>query len=261
MILKLKPIPSSEITPRGVYMRRCEFLGGALATAVAGVLPAGAAAMPLAFSKSAFSTGEAPTPLADVTGYNNFYEFGTRKTDASNYAGAMKTSPWSVMIDGLVSKPATYTLEDILKPISLEERIYRLRCVEGWSMVMPWTGFPAKRAAVPRAAARPREIRGLRDAGAALGDARPAGLVPNARLALSGRLAARRGHAPAHHSGRRALRRDAAEPERRAHQARGAVEVRLQEHQVHRAHQSGGEAAGDLLEHAERRRNTASIPT
>ncbi len=145
MILKLKPIPSLEITPRDVYLRRREFLGGALAAAVAGVLPwgaAAAAAAPLAFSKSVFSTDEPPTPKADATSYNNFYEFGTRKTDASNYAGALKTSPWSITIDGLVSKPATYTLEDILKPVSLEERIYRLRCVEGWSMAVPWIGFP-----------------------------------------------------------------------------------------------------------------------
>ena len=81
MTFKLKPIPSSEITPRGVYMRRREFLGGALATAVFGGLTAGAAAAPLAFSKSAFSTNEPLTPKADVTSYNNFYEFGTDKSD------------------------------------------------------------------------------------------------------------------------------------------------------------------------------------
>jgi sulfoxide reductase catalytic subunit YedY len=144
MTFKLKPIPSSEITPRGVYMRRREFLGGALATAVFGGLTAGAAAAPLAFSKSAFSTSEPPAPKADVTSYNNFYEFGTHKSDPSDYAGALKTSPWSVKIDGMVSKPATYTLDDILKPATLEERIYRLRCVEGWSMVIPWIGFPLR---------------------------------------------------------------------------------------------------------------------
>ncbi len=144
MTFKLKPIPSSEITPRGVYMRRREFLGGTLATAVFGSLTAGAAAAPLAFSKSAFSTNEPLTPKADVTSYNNFYEFGTHKSDPSDYAGALKTSPWSVKIDGMVSKPATYTLEDILKPVTLEERIYRLRCVEGWSMVIPWIGFPLR---------------------------------------------------------------------------------------------------------------------
>ncbi len=146
MTLKLSPIPSLEITPREVYMRRREFLGGALATAVFAGLPAGAAAatVPLAFSKSAFSADEPLTPKTDITSYSNFYEFGTHKSDPAAYAGALQTSPWSVTIDGLVSKPATYTLEDILKPVSLEERIYRLRCVEGWSMVIPWIGFPLR---------------------------------------------------------------------------------------------------------------------
>jgi methionine sulfoxide reductase catalytic subunit len=142
MTFKLKPIPSSEITPREVYMRRREFLGGALAVAALGGFAGGAAAAPLTFSKSAFSTNEPPTPKTDITSYNNFYEFGTHKSDPSSYAGSLNTSPWSVKIDGMVSKPGTYTLEDILKPVSLEERVYRLRCVEGWSMVVPWTGFP-----------------------------------------------------------------------------------------------------------------------
>ena len=143
MTFKPMPIPSSEITPREVYMRRREFLGGALAAAALASLPAGSAAgEPLAFAKSAFSTSEPLTPKTDITSYNNFYEFGTGKGTPSTYAGAMKTNPWSVKIDGMVGKPGTYALEDILKPVSLEERIYRLRCVEGWSMVIPWTGFP-----------------------------------------------------------------------------------------------------------------------
>jgi sulfoxide reductase catalytic subunit YedY len=134
-------IASSEITPRDVYLRRREFLGGALASlALAGTPLADAA--PLSFAKSAFSTDEAETPKADVTSYNNFYEFGTGKEDPASYASSLKTSPWSVKFDGLVSKPATYSLEDILKPVTLEERIYRMRCVEGWSMVIPWIGFP-----------------------------------------------------------------------------------------------------------------------
>ena len=99
-------------------------------------------AAPLSFAKSAFSTDEAETPKADVTSYNNFYEFGTGKEDPASYASSLKTSPWSVKFDGLASKPATYTLENILKPVTLEERIYRMRCVEGWSMVIPWIGFP-----------------------------------------------------------------------------------------------------------------------
>jgi methionine sulfoxide reductase catalytic subunit len=143
MTFKPMPIPSSEITPREVYLRRREFIGGALATAALAGLPAGSAAgEPLTFAKSAFSTDEKLTPKADITNYNNFYEFGTGKGTPASYAGAMKTSPWSVKIDGMVGKPGTYALEDILKPVSLEERIYRLRCVEGWSMVIPWIGFP-----------------------------------------------------------------------------------------------------------------------
>ena len=99
-------------------------------------------AAPIAAQKSPFSTDEAPTRHEDAISYNNFYEFGTAKTDPAAEAGGLKVSPWSVKIDGLVGKPQTLALEDILKPVTLEERIYRLRCVEGWSMVIPWIGFP-----------------------------------------------------------------------------------------------------------------------
>lgn len=142
MPLKTEPIPSSEITPCEVYLRRREFLGGALAVAALGGAAVKAHAAPLSFKKSAFSTDEPLTPKADITSYNNFYEFGVNKGDPASYAGSLTTHPWSVKIDGLVAKPATFALEDILKPVSLEERIYRLRCVEGWSMVIPWIGFP-----------------------------------------------------------------------------------------------------------------------
>jgi sulfoxide reductase catalytic subunit YedY len=123
-------------------MSRRTFLGSAFAAAALAGAPSGVQAEPLTFSKSAFSTDEPPAALKDVSAYNNYYEFGTDKGDPASYAGQLKTSPWSVTIDGLVSKPATYPLEDILKSLALEERIYRLRCVEGWSMVIPWTGFP-----------------------------------------------------------------------------------------------------------------------
>jgi sulfoxide reductase catalytic subunit YedY len=89
-----------------------------------------------------FFTGEALTPYEDVTIYNNFYEFGMNKSDPATRSGEFKTDPWSVEITGEVDKPGTYNLEDILKPVDLEERIYRLRCVEAWSMVIPWIGFP-----------------------------------------------------------------------------------------------------------------------
>ncbi|MBI4725308.1 MAG: protein-methionine-sulfoxide reductase catalytic subunit MsrP [Rhodomicrobium sp.] len=142
MTRKLKPIPSSEITPRDVYLRRREFLGGALAAAILADHSLPAHAAPLTFTKGPYSTDEPLTPKKDVTSYNNFYEFGTDKSDPANYAGSLKTSPWSIKIDGMVSKPADFALEDILKSAALEERVYRMRCVEGWSMVIPWIGLP-----------------------------------------------------------------------------------------------------------------------
>ena len=84
---------------------------------------------------------EQPTSLQDATGYNNFYEFGTDKADPARYAHALRTSPWEVQIEGLVQKPGKWALEDVLKLSTQEERIYRLRCVEGWSMVIPWVGY------------------------------------------------------------------------------------------------------------------------
>ncbi|MFT4079847.1 protein-methionine-sulfoxide reductase catalytic subunit MsrP [Rhodomicrobium sp.] len=135
------PIPSSEITPRALYLSRREFIGGAIASLALG-LPPSSHAEALAFRKGPFATDEPLTPKKDVTTYNNFYEFGTDKSDPASYAGKLRTSPWSVAIDGLVAKPSTLALDDILKLAPLEERIYRLRCVEGWSMVIPWIGLP-----------------------------------------------------------------------------------------------------------------------
>jgi sulfoxide reductase catalytic subunit YedY len=86
-------------------------------------------------------TSEKPTSYRDITTYNNFYEFGTGKTDPSEYAGAFKTSPWTVTVEGLVNKPRRWALEDLLKLAPMEDRIYRLRCVEAWSMVIPWVGY------------------------------------------------------------------------------------------------------------------------
>ena len=88
------------------------------------------------------TTDEKQNSFENITTYNNFYEFGTGKNDPAQYASRMKTSPWTVKIDGLCDKPANYQLEDLIKPIQLEERIYRLRCVEAWSMVIPWVGIP-----------------------------------------------------------------------------------------------------------------------
>lgn len=132
-------VPASDITPRSTYLRRREVLAGLGLGALLG--PAAAAAS-LVGAKSRFSTDERPTPRADVVAYNNFYEFGGGKSDPAARAGSLTTSPWSVEIDGLVAKPAKYALEDLIRSSELEERIYRMRCVEGWSMVIPWLGVP-----------------------------------------------------------------------------------------------------------------------
>ena len=96
----------------------------------------------------------------EITGYNNFYEFGTGKSDPAKYAGQMKTSPWTVKIEGLCNKPGNYSLDDLIKTADLEERIYRFRCVEAWSMVIPWVGIPL--AAVIKRRSRSRRRRSSR---------------------------------------------------------------------------------------------------
>ena len=135
----------SEITPRTLFARRREFIKAAGALALAAGLPAEAWAREAfpGLQKSPYSTLETPNSFRDITTYNNFVEFGFGgKSQPAERAGAMKTRPWTVSIDGLVHKPRTFAIEDILKIAPLEERIYRLRCVEGWSLVIPWVGFP-----------------------------------------------------------------------------------------------------------------------
>lgn len=141
-------LTESDVTPIDVYRERRRFLQSGLAFAGAafgGTLlsPAVSSAVALGPVKgSPLSSDEKKTPLEDVTSYNNFYEFGVGKTDPAEHAHSLKTDPWSIVIEGEVEQPGRYTLEDILRPHSLEERIYRLRCVEAWSMVIPWIGFP-----------------------------------------------------------------------------------------------------------------------
>ncbi|MGF6695106.1 protein-methionine-sulfoxide reductase catalytic subunit MsrP [Metapseudomonas resinovorans] len=160
-------IPSSsvcrehEVTPESVYLSRRQLLaatGGLFAMAslplhareTSAYPDAEAAQAPVWFSDKLASThwqavtpaDEAITPFQDATHYNNFYEFGTNKGDPARYAENMQVEPWTVRIDGEVGKPGTYSVEDLVKPQGLEERIYRLRCVEAWSMVIPWLGFP-----------------------------------------------------------------------------------------------------------------------
>ncbi len=143
----------ADVTPKALYMGRRNFLLGLLATsgAVAGWkrLPGwlagpatGSVPVPLSgVGKSPFSTTEKVTPASDVESYNNFYEFGTDKSDPSRNAGNFVTSPWTVSVEGEVAKPRKFTMDEILKVAPLEERIYRHRCVETWSIVVPWIGY------------------------------------------------------------------------------------------------------------------------
>ena len=145
LIKRPDDITPSEITPRELFERRRAFIKAAGAFVLAAGLPAEAWARE-AFpnlQKSAYSALEPPNSLRDITTYNNFVEFGFGgKSQPAERAGAMKTRPWTVTIEGLAHKPRTFAIEDILRIAPLEERIYRLRCVEGWSMVIPWVGFP-----------------------------------------------------------------------------------------------------------------------
>lgn len=138
-------LKSSEVTPESVYRERRRFMQAGLA--LAGGLALGPQLLQAKtgaygnLPRSPLSTDDELTELKDITSYNNFYEFGTGKADPAENAHTLKPAPWSVSVEGACAKPGTYTLEDILKPHALEERIYRLRCVEGWSMVIPWVGF------------------------------------------------------------------------------------------------------------------------
>ena len=137
-----QPLPS-EITPRERYLNRRELLAGLAAAGLAGWSAGAAAAERLKFTKNArLSTAEPPNSLEDISTYNNFYEFGTDKADPSRLAGGFRAKPWSVTLSGEAEVTGTFTLEDFLKPHALEERVYRLRCVEAWSMVIPWVGIP-----------------------------------------------------------------------------------------------------------------------
>ena len=136
------PAPS-EITPEAVYLSRRRFMTGLAASVMTPVAAADPApALPGIRRNTRFSTLEAVNSYGDITNYNNFYEFGTSKDDPAARSGRFQPRPWSLTIAGEAGTTGSFELEDILKPHALEERIYRLRCVEGWSMVIPWVGFP-----------------------------------------------------------------------------------------------------------------------
>jgi sulfoxide reductase catalytic subunit YedY len=141
-------IAPSQITPREVFLNRRALLAGALATGASSVLRHTAQAQQppgprLQYTRNAqYSVSEPPNKYEQITSYNNYYEFGTDKEDPQANSRNFNPQPWSVTIDGEAEVKGKFTLEDILKPHALEERIYRFRCVEAWSMVIPWVGFP-----------------------------------------------------------------------------------------------------------------------
>ena len=149
LIKKPNDIPSSEITDESVFRNRREILKqlsvAAGIGAIGSILPACVSAEPAPRAAAAplgkYDTDEPKTPEKDVTSWNNYYEFGTEKTDPAKHSGNFKTSPWTVQVEG-VKKPAKYALEDLLQGMVMEDRVYRMRCVEAWSMVIPWHGFP-----------------------------------------------------------------------------------------------------------------------
>jgi methionine sulfoxide reductase catalytic subunit len=154
LIKKASDISASEITPKGLYLNRRAFITAAAGAGVAAAAIAGfrelrspsevaqANAKIEGLQKSSFSTTETITPYKDVTNYNNYYEFSTDKYEPAGLAKNFKTRPWTVNVEGLVKKKKTLDVDSIIKLSSPEERIYRHRCVEGWSIVVPWVGFP-----------------------------------------------------------------------------------------------------------------------
>jgi sulfoxide reductase catalytic subunit YedY len=146
LIRQTDDILPSEITPPDVYRERRRFMqgmGALAAGAVLGATPDAEAGVRLAGVRAgAYTLDDAKTPYKDVTTYNNFYEFGTGKDDPAKHASSLQTRPWTVAIEGEVAHPKTYDIDTLLKLAPLEERVYRMRCVEGWSMVIPWVGFP-----------------------------------------------------------------------------------------------------------------------
>lgn len=152
MTYKPPVIPSSEITSKVLFENRRQFLQHSVGIGLATLLP-----MPL-FAGEKLNSAKVPayqlqdslTPFEDVTQYNNFYEFGTDKEAPAKNAGSLKTRPWTVTVEGEVKKPKTFDIDELLKLAPLQERVYRLRCVEAWSMVIPWIGYSPDIAGIER---------------------------------------------------------------------------------------------------------------
>lgn len=149
LIRKSNDIKSSEITPREIYLSRRNFFLSAAVAAAGLIVPpfpfsqeAHAGTKLAGVRKSSLSTDEKPNSFKEITTYNNFYEFGTDKDSPAEQAKRLVTRPWTVSVEGEIRRPKVYDIDELIKLSPLEERIYRLRCVEGWSMVIPWVGFP-----------------------------------------------------------------------------------------------------------------------
>ncbi|MBN8764639.1 MAG: mononuclear molybdenum enzyme YedY [Thiobacillus sp. 63-78] len=167
-----RDIPSLEITPPEIYRERRLFMQGmgvmVAGTALGITSDAQAGAKLADVHRSPYTLNEEKTPYKAVTTYNNFYEFGPGKSDPAERAGSLKTRPWTVKVEGEAGKPGEYDIDSLLKLAPLEERVYRLRCVEGWSMVIPWIGFPLSeliRRAAPTSRAKYVEFVTLDDPG------------------------------------------------------------------------------------------------
>ena len=177
LIQRASDIPSSEITPENLYHNRREFIKTASAvlgiaaagSIIPGCAPAvGASSEPQAKKPGPYDTppSEKQTPYEDVTTYNNYYEFGVDKSDPARNSKNFKPSPWTVKVEGLCNKPGNYALDDLLKGLTVEDRVYRMRCVEAWSMVIPWQGIPLKNIVNklgPTPAAKFIELKTLKD--------------------------------------------------------------------------------------------------
>ena len=241
LIKKPSDILPSEITRESVYLKRRELLkkAGLVTAGVFASHPILASAMEStsgAYGKeltgvqeSPFSTQQPPNSWADVTGYNNYYEFGTGKEDPARYAREFQAMPWTVVVSGECEKPGRYSYEDLVSPHALEERIYRLRCVEAWSMVIPWVGIPLAsiiNQLQPNSNAKYVRFKTLKD---------PKQMPGQRRRTLDwpyeeGLTMAEAMNPPELDCGRTLWTR-IAQPEWCAHAPGGAVERRIQEHQ------------------------------
>ena len=241
-------IPASEITPRELFHARRRFMQLAAGLSAAALLPGSLLAgekLP-GVKTSPFAVPDELTPLDDVTRYNNFYEFGTDKESPAKLAGSLKTRPWTVAVEGEVVKPKVFDIDELLQLAALEERIYRLRCVEAWSMVVPWVGFSLSeliKRVETTGNAKYVEFISLHDPSQMPGQRSSVLDWPYREGLQDGR-----GHASLDAVDLWSLRRSAPQPERCTHSHRGPLEIRFQERQVDCEDSLRGEAAGFHLD-------------